>query len=469
MHNLFDCAFFVYIYNMSDKLSIYGHSYQTKVIAALITDNLYLHQLADIILPEFFEAESNNWIVDVILTYYKEYKVAPTLDVFKTKALAVNRDVLKMAIVDSLREVMKYTDSEDLQYIKDETLKFCKNQCIKKAILESVDALKKGDYDSIKFKIDNAMKAGEAVATGYNYVESVEQRYKENTRNTIPTPWPVLNEIAGGGFAKGELIIMIAGPGGGKSTALMNVGAQAVKKGKTVVHYTLELYEDYISQRYDAIITGIASQNLKYHVEEIKHEISKLTGKLIPQYFPTKTASCNTLKAHLNKLILNGDKPDLIIVDYADLLKTSGKGKDSHHLDLENIYEDLRGMAGEFEVPIFTASQAGRSSAEGEIIVGEQVAGAYAKIMIGDFVISLSRKVTDKISGTGRFYIIKNRFGPDGLTLPSKINMSCGRMEIFEASSVQGVDTKKIMDSGQEVLRKTLATKFKEINGSSLG
>ena len=109
------------------------------------------------------------------------------------------------------------------------------------------------------------------------------------------------------------------------------------------------------------------------------------------------------------------------------------------------------------------------SSAEGEIIVGEQVAGAYAKIMIGDFVISLSRKVTDKISGTGRFYIIKNRFGPDGLTLPSKINMSCGRMEIFEASSVQGVDTKKIMDSGQEVLRKTLATKFKEINGSSLG
>ena len=87
--------------------------------------------------------------------------------------------------------------------------------------------------------------------------------------------------------------------------------------------------------------------------------------------------------------------------------KTSGKGKDSHHLDLENIYEDLRGMAGEFALPVFTASQAGRTAADSEIVTGEQVAGAYAKIMIGDFVISLSRKVTDKISGTGRFYIIK--------------------------------------------------------------
>lgn len=454
---------------MSDKLAAYGTSFQIKVISALLSDNLYLQQISDIIMPEFFESESNNWLVTVILDYFKEYKVPPTLDVFKTKAMAVTRDVLKMAIVDSLREVMKHIESDDLQYIKDETLKFCKNQCIKKAILESVDALKKGDYDTIKHKIDNAMKAGEAVATGYNYIDSIEKRYQESIRNTIPTPWPVINDIAGGGFAKGELIIMVAGPGGGKSTALMNIGAQAVRKGKTVVHYTLELYENYISQRYDAIITGIATQNLKFHVDEIKHELGKLPGKLIPQYFPTKTASCNTLRAHINRLILNGDKPDLIIVDYADLLKTSGKGKDLHHLDLENIYEDLRGMAGEYEVPIFTASQAGRSAAEGDIIVGEQVAGAYAKIMIGDFVISLSRKVTDKISGTGRFYIIKNRFGPDGLTLPSKINMSNGQMQIFEEASVQGKDTQKTMDNSADVLRKTLATKFKEINGSSLG
>jgi replicative DNA helicase len=454
---------------MSDKLAVYGTSFQIKIIAALLSDKLYLQQISDIISPEFFESEANNWIVDTILAYYKEYKVPPTLDVFKTKALEITRDVMKMSIVEALREVMKYTESEDLSYIKDETLKFCKNQCIKRAILDSVDALKKGDYDTIKLKIDNAMKAGEPVPEGYDYVGSVETRYKEASRDTIPTPWPVVNDIAGGGFAKGELVIVVAGPGAGKSTMLMNLGAQALRSGKTVVYYTLELYENYISQRYDAIITGMATQNLKYHVEDIKRELEKLPGKLIPQYYPTKTASCNTLRAHLNRLILNGEKPDIVIVDYADLLKTSGKGKDSHHLDLENIYEDLRGMAGEFALPVFTASQAGRTAADSEIVTGEQVAGAYAKIMIGDFVISLSRKVTDKISGTGRFYIIKNRFGPDGLTLPSKIDMSCGRMQIFEETSVQGADTKKTMQNSDDVLRKTLATKFKEINGGGLG
>ena len=454
---------------MSDKLAVYGTSFQIKIIAALLSDKLYLQQISDIISPEFFESEANNWIVDTILAYYKEYKVPPTLDVFKTKALEITRDVMKMSIVEALREVMKYTESEDLSYIKDETLKFCKNQCIKRAILDSVDALKKGDYDTIKLKIDNAMKAGEPVPEGYDYVGSVETRYKEASRDTIPTPWPVVNDIAGGGFAKGELVIVVAGPGAGKSTMLMNLGAQAIRSGKTVVYYTLELYENYISQRYDAIITGMATQNLKYHVEDIKRELEKLPGKLIPQYYPTKTASCNTLRAHLNRLILNGEKPDIVIVDYADLLKTSGKGKDSHHLDLENIYEDLRGMAGEFALPVFTASQAGRTAADSEIVTGEQVAGAYAKIMIGDFVISLSRKVTDKISGTGRFYIIKNRFGPDGLTLPSKIDMSCGRLQIFEETSVQGADTKKTMQNSDDVLRKTLATKFKEINGAGLG
>lgn len=454
---------------MVDKLSTFGTSFQLKIISALLSDKLYLQQISDILSPEFFDSESNNWIVTTVLEYYNEYKVPPTLDVFKTKALAITRDVLKMAIVDSLREVMKYVDSEDLQYVKDETLRFCKNQCIKRAILESVEALKQGNYDIIKTKIDSAMRSGEAVSTGYDYVSNVHERYTEVARNTIPTPWPVVNDLAGGGFAKGELVIVVAGPGAGKSTILMNVGAQAIKKGLTVVHYTLELSEAYVSQRYDAVVTGIATQNLKYHVEEIEKELKKLPGKLIVQYFPTKTASGNTLRAHLNKLIISGVKPDLVIVDYADLLRSTGKSNDARHIDLENIYEDLRGLAGEYSLPVFTASQAGRSSSDSDVIQGDQVAGAYAKIMIGDFIISLSRKVSDKISGTGRFFVIKNRFGPDGITLPSRINMANGVMQIFEDTSIQGQDVKKTMQNESEVIRKTLSQKFKEINSNTLG
>lgn len=249
------------------------------------------------------------------------------------------------------------------------------------------------------------------------------------------------------------------------STAIMNIGAHAIQKGLDVVHYTMELTEDYTAQRYDAVITGIATQNLKYHLEDVEAELKhKVTGNLTIKYYPTKTASVNTLKAHLDQLILLKKKPDLVIVDYADLLRATSRTREKLHEDLEIIYEELRGLAGEYEIPVFTASQANRSSSEAEVITGDQIASSFAKVMVGDFIISLSRKITDKIAGTGRFFIIKNRFGPDGLTFPSKINMATGRMDIFEETSLQGKETKQDMQNGESVLRKSLAQKYKEIS-----
>jgi len=455
---------------MADKLSTYGHNFQVKVISSLLTDRIFLQQVSDIMSPDYFESQANQWIVETIKTYFVDYGSIPTLDVFKIKTQEESSDILKTSIIDNLREVFKYVESDDLDFVKEESLKFCKNQEIKKAIMDSVDLLKRGQYEDIKKRIDEAMKAGADKDIGYEYLLGVAERYTDNVRNTMPTCWPLINDLAGGGFGKGELIIFVAGPGGGKSTAMMNIGAHIIKKGLRVVHYTMELTEAYVSQRYDAVITGIATQNLKYHIEDIETELKKISGELIVKYYPTKTASVSSLKAHMDKLILQGKKPDIVIVDYADLLRGSGKaGRDALHQELENIYEDLRGLAGEYEVPVFTASQANRSSAESDIITGEQVASSFAKIMIGDFVISLSRKVTDKIAGTGRWYVIKNRFGPDGLTLPSRLNMSNGRIDIFEETSVQGKETKKTMENGDEILRKSLATKFKEINGGSLG
>ena len=262
--------------------------------------------------------------------------------------------------------------------------------------------------------------------------------------------------------------MFVAPAGIGKSWGLINVGAHAVKQGLNVVHYTLELNEGYVGQRYDAVITGIAAQNLKYNQEDIKHTIGKLKGSLTIKYYPTKTASCSTLRAHIEKMTLIGKKPDLVIVDYADLLRGAVSRKEMRH-ELESIYEDLRGVAGEYEVPVYTASQANRSALEMDIIEADKISESYSKIMIADFVLSLSRKVTDKMAGTGRWHIIKNRFGPDGITLPSKMNMSTGKFDIYEETSIQGKETKQSMQDGSELLRKSLLTKFKEINGDSFG
>ena len=237
------------------------------------------------------------------------------------------------------------------------------------------------------------------------------------------------------------------------------MGAAEGKKKLNVIHYSLELNESYVGLRYDASFTEIAMQNLKWEKETIEKKVKKLPGNLVLKYFPTRTATVNSLSAHIEKTILAGYEPDMVIVDYADLLRDISSTKEHRHA-LGNIYEDLRGLAGTYEIPIWTASQANRSSLEEDVIDASKVAEAYSKVMTADFVMSLSRKVNDKISGTGRWHIIKNRFGPDGMTLPCKMDTSNGQIFIYEESSHSGQEQQGKMNQGSEFVRKELAKKF---------
>jgi len=434
-----------------------------KLMAALFTDKGFLQQILDIIDPKYFESETNIWIVRTIIEYFNKYKQQPTLEVMKVELDKVENDVLKTTIIENLKEVTKHLHSSDQDFIKDEAIDFCKNQVIKRAIMDSVDLLQSGEYDEIKSKIDEAMKAGTERDIGHEYNIDIDDRFSETTRKTVATSWESINSVMDGGLGPGELGVFVAPAGIGKSWGLVNVAAAAVKNGLNVIHYTLELSAPYVGLRFDSVFTGIAAQNLKYHIDEIKETVAELKGDLVVKYYPTKGATVNTLKAHIEKCIIQDRKPDVIIVDYADLLKGNGNRNQEVRHELGNIYEDLRGMAGEYEIPVWTASQANRSALEEDIIGAEKIAESYSKIMTADFVISLSRKIEDKIAGTGRWHVIKNRFGPDGLTFPSKMNTSNGQIDIYEESSVQGRQAQKTMDTGDELLRKRLANKFSEL------
>jgi replicative DNA helicase len=448
---------------MTDRLSEYGFSFQIKVLAAMFTDRTFLQQIADIIQPGYFESESNEWILDVILNHFRTYKTPPTKDVLKVKVTEIEHDVLKVAVVEQLKEVFRYMESDDLSFVKDEILKFCKNQEIKHAIMDSVNLLKNGNYDEIKTKIDSAMKAGADTNIGHEYKSQVALRYNEAARHTITTGWDVVDDLMDGGLAPGELGVVMAPAGIGKSWLLINIGANAIRNGKNVVHFTLELNENYVGQRYDSVITGIPAQNLKNHQEDIENKMSRISGELVIKYYPTKSVGVMALKAHIEKSAMVGKAPDLVIVDYADLLKVSAKDK---HEALEELYEELRGMAGEYGVPVWTATQAGRSALEDDIIEADKIAASYGKVMVSDFIMSLSRKVQDKLSGTGRVHIVKNRFGPDGMTLPSKINTNNGQFQFFEPDTTQGKSTKKDMKTGETMMKKNLSEKFKDLGGS---
>jgi hypothetical protein len=452
-----------------DTLQFYGTGFQNKVLAVLIKDRTFLQQIHDIIEPSYFSSESAQWITSTVLKYFAQYKTPPTLEALKVYLDEIDVDLLKTTVLENLKEVIRYTDSTDLDFTKDRTLEFCKNQKIKAAILESVQLLQVGRYDEIKVAIDEAMKAGSDRNVGHEYLEDIASRFVENKRNTIPTPWDVINEVMDGGLGSGEMGVFVAPAGIGKSMALVNIAAGAVKAGMNVVYYTLELAETYVGARFDSHYTGIPSQDLKFHQEEVIQKLEKLKGRLIIKQYPTKTATVTMLAAHLDKCVMQGFNPDLVIVDYADLLRdTSSKGAVRNDIMLGNIYEDLRGMAGTYQIPIYTASQANRSALEEDIIEADKIAESYSKVMVADFVVSLSRKVADKISGTGRWHIIKNRFGPDGLTFPSKMNMAISRIDIFAENTILGKEAKSLMQNDSEVVRKALANKFSELNSFSV-
>ena len=447
---------------MSETLTQFGTSFQSKIIASLISDVKFIQTISDILEPDMFDSDSNKWLVKSIREYFYEYKKQPTLEVIKYKIDEIDNDVLKSGVVEKLRDVWKNIEATDLEFVQSETLDFCKNQTLKSAILESVDMLENKNYDGIKSIIDNAMKAGTSRDLGHDYIPSLESRLAESARITVKTPWDVINDITDGGLGAGELGVVVAPAGIGKSWTLQALGSDVVRSGKTIVHYSLELNENYVGLRYDSIFSGVTTANIKYHKEEVEKTISKLPGKLLIKYFPTKAASVQTLGSHLKQIELSGVDIDMVIVDYADILMPTGNFREKRHA-IGNIYEDLRGLAGELEIPIWTASQANRSALEEDVIGADKVAEDYSKVMTADFVMSMSRKVEDKIANTGRFHVIKNRFGIDGVTYPSTINTNIGVVKIHEGSSQFGKETQDKMNNSSEFLRKELANKYKDM------
>ena len=448
----------------SENFNEFGPTFQSKIISSLLSDNKFIQTISDILEPAYFDSDANKWLTKEIAKYFMEFRKAPTLEVLKIKITQMDDDVLKVSIVENLKEAWRNIEATDLEFVKQETLGFCKNQVIKESIMESVNLLEQKKYDEIKVIIDAAMKAGSERDLGHDYIISLEERLTDSVRNTLPTPWDAVTTVMDGGLGGGELGVLVAPAGIGKSWCLQSLGAHLVRQGKTVVHYTLELNANYVGLRYDTVFSGITTSNVKFYQEEVQKVIDTLTGKLIIKYYPTRSATVNTIAAHLKQMEIQEIKPDVVIVDYADILKPTTFYKEKRHSTGET-YENLRGMAGEFDIPVWTASQANRSSLEEEVIDASKIAEDYSKVMTADFVMSVSRKVEDKIANTGRFHVIKNRFGVDGITFPASINTNTGLIQVHEASTVGGQQAQGKMNNSEEYLRKTLSQKYKDMGG----
>ena len=420
--------------------SRYGKAFQEGLVQLIFEDRPFADQITEVLDIQFIELEYLRLFTTLIVDYREKYETHPSVDIMLV-LLRTEMDDEDEVVQSQAREYFAKIHTKeptDTKYIKETALDFCRKQNLKEAMMESVGLLQKCSFDEISTVINNALKLGSDTNFGYDYLKDFEARFVPKYRKPVTTGWPEIDSITGGGLGKSELGVVIAPTGAGKSMALVHLGTQAVKEGKTVVHYTLELQDTVVASRYDSCLTGYPLSDIINFKEEIYEAIGDIDGSLIVKEYPTKSATTNTIRSHLSRLIKRGIKPGLVIVDYADLLKPVIVRKEKRN-ELESIYEDQRGLSTEFKCPIWTASQTNRSGLSAEVITMEQISEAFNKCFVADFIFSISRTIEDKQNNQGKMFIAKNRNGPDGIIYPIFMDTSNVKIKILPQTTTAAV------------------------------
>jgi replicative DNA helicase len=419
---------------LNEKVSFsrYGKSFQEGLVQIIYEDRPFADQITEVLDISFLELEYLRVFTSKIVDYRDHYGTHPSAEAVMT-ILRTDLDNEDKIVQKQVREYfVKITAREiaDALYIKEQSLDFCRKQNLKEAMLKSVNLLQTCSFDEISQTINDSLKLGSDTNFGYDYLADFEQRFVPKHRLPVTTGWQEIDAICGGGLGKSELGVVVAPTGAGKTFCLVHLGAQGLKEGKTVVHYTLELQDTIIANRYDSCLTGYPLSDIINFKEEVYEEIKDIEGKLIIKEYPTKSATTNTIKSHLTRLLKRGITPGMIIVDYADLLRPVTVRKEKR-TELESIYEELRALSTEFACPIWTASQTNRSGLNAEVITMEQISEAFNKCFVADFIFSISRTVEDKQNNQGKMFIAKNRNGPDGMIYDIFMDPSSARIKVM--------------------------------------
>jgi archaellum biogenesis ATPase FlaH len=423
----------------SEKVNFgtYGKAFQEGLVQAIFEDRPFADQITEVLDVQFLELEYLRLFTRLVIDYREKYDTHPSVNIMLTllRAEIDHEDEVAKTQAREFFAKIHTKEMSDAKYIKETALDFCRKQNLKEAMIRSVELLQNCSFDEISTVINGALKLGSDNNFGYDYLRDFEARFVPKHRKPVTTGWSEIDNICGGGLGKSELGVVVAPTGAGKSMVLVHLGTEALKEGKTVVHYTMELQETVIANRYDSCLTGYPLTGITDFKEEIYEEVKAIDGSLIIKEYPTKSASTNTIRSHLSRLVKRGIKPGMIIVDYADLLRPVVVRKEKRN-ELESIYEELRGIATEFACPIWTASQTNRSGLNAEVITMEQISEAFNKCFVADFIFSVSRTIEDKQNNHGKIFVAKNRNGPDGIVYPIFMDTSNVKIKILPKASL---------------------------------
>lgn len=435
----------------------------------------------------YFGSKSLRLIGQVLFDHVDEYRGLPTQPTLSESV----KDRCEDDEWDRVEKVMRRIYREDVQdapAVLNRVIEFGRQQAYENATIEAAAQLDRGNRN-IEHLFRAASLVGEdllSVGLEYKAQKSIEDRQRryanpETYEHRVRTGLPHLDYLLKGGLRRGELGVILAPPKRGKSTTLINIGfgALTAAPGLNVAHYSLEMDEETVGQRYDDRLMGSAvkfrrSDTERYN-EMLKQRIGRFVrGQLFVRDYPTRSAGVGKIRSHLSLLAARGFMPDLVIADYADIMQPERRLGETRH-EQAGIYEDLRQLAGEFGCVVWTGSQASRAALEKDVITIEDFAESFEKAAIVDAALAFCQTRDEKIQQRCRLFAAALRNSEDGRTVECEIRRDMCRLKSVALFDVAGSrirfpnevadpdsSTERVIKKGQ---RKRAASALKESVG----
>jgi replicative DNA helicase len=403
----------------------FGPRFQFHILAVMARLPTFILRYRSALQHTFFSDENHQIIAKALLQHVDENKRLPVPATLIEDCKALT-SAQTMPYVEAVLDKLCQDDISDHAAVAKKVVEFGKVQALCVAIVESMELINSGNRAKIQGVFDRARLVGEdLLSLGSDYVVTVKERaasyaLPEEDQETIATGIKHLDLAMDGGLGRGELGVIIAPPGRGKSTTLINIafGALISASKYNVIHYSLEMPRKKVEKRYDDRLMGALvktrSQDPEAYGRLLEERTEKfIKGRLITQWYNTRSASVNTFRSHLTMLAADGFRPDLIIVDYGDIVRAERRLGDMRH-EVAGVYEDLRQLAGEFDAACWTASQGNKASLEKDIITIGEFSESFEKAAIVDAAVGFCQSKDERIASTCRLFLGKLRNTEDG-------------------------------------------------------
>ena len=455
--------------NDNKNFGYLGHSFQLKLINLIITDKSFFTSIIDVIVPKYFDNQYFKLIMQLVKEYYQNYQIAPSFDALdQLTRIEISSEMAKKYVFDMLKEV-KDASFEDHLFIKEKAIKFCKQQELKKAIRMVETIMEKGDfesYDMCEEYIREAIQAGEVTNEDFEVFTQMEKLLEEDYRHPVPTGIDGLDNILNGGLAKGEIGVVLAPTGVGKTTMLTRFANTAFNMGYNVLQIFFEDNPKIIQRKHFTCWTGIVNDELSNHKETVldkADEMKKTGGKLILKKLPSDEMTILQIKNQVRKIISEGTKIDVVLIDYIDCILPDRSFNDEWKGE-GSVMRKFEGMCHELNLAGWTATQGNRSSISSDVVTTDQMGGSIKKAQVGHVIISVAKTLQQKEMGLATIAIVKSRLGKDGVIFENcKFDNGTLEIDTETTQTFLGFEKEKV-DRNRERVAQALQRRQQVIN-----